>query len=525
MRAPGASDLFDLGEGFYLDFPGDSLQPGCLYEQDHDRFNAGQPAVVYAHVAQQPDRARPARRPVLALLVLQRLEQQARGRLGVRPAPVPGVDGRRGARHRAGQRRLRPARGRRARRLGPTTSSSARAPTRSSTRRSGPTPATSPPPSTWGAAGPRGSAATTPRSPSTRVEPEVVVLPDAVDDPSRPARLARVRRALGRASRRRRTTARPGRTPSRSGPSRSTWHDGLRDSSFVVPTGDSQGDGADRHVLRRRRVGLGPVHQVRRLAGAGAVRAGACSRRWPCSSSGARRGARSSRSPCRAGAGPARSPASPACSTGAIPGRSPPSARSPFRSPCVALLAGAVVRAAAVHRRSRHGLGHRGHRRPARHRLDHRRAVRRLRLRPDLRRGGVDRRRSRRASGPPPATRCRRWHAGSGRSRAAFFPAALVIVVLDLAVIGIPIAIWLFVRWQFIPQVTMLEGLERLPHPRPQRRAGAGSGGGTPRSSRWSSRSLIGTVGVIVGLLAARHLHRAPAVGALGDHRRSARCW
>ena len=46
----------NLGEGFYLDFPGDSLRPGCLYEQDHNRFNAGQPAVVYAHVAQQPDR-------------------------------------------------------------------------------------------------------------------------------------------------------------------------------------------------------------------------------------------------------------------------------------------------------------------------------------------------------------------------------------------------------------------------------------------------------------------------------------
>ena len=49
------SDLFDLGEGFYLDAPGDSLNPGCLYEQDHDRFNEGQPAVVYAHIAQQPD--------------------------------------------------------------------------------------------------------------------------------------------------------------------------------------------------------------------------------------------------------------------------------------------------------------------------------------------------------------------------------------------------------------------------------------------------------------------------------------
>src|SRR5262245_52401448 len=56
MRAPGAADLADLGEGFYLDFPGDALRPGCLYEQDYGRLAAGQPSVVYAHVAQQADR-------------------------------------------------------------------------------------------------------------------------------------------------------------------------------------------------------------------------------------------------------------------------------------------------------------------------------------------------------------------------------------------------------------------------------------------------------------------------------------
>ena len=53
MRGPGAADLADLGAGFYLDFPGDALTPGCLYEQDHDRFNAGEPSVVYAHVVQE----------------------------------------------------------------------------------------------------------------------------------------------------------------------------------------------------------------------------------------------------------------------------------------------------------------------------------------------------------------------------------------------------------------------------------------------------------------------------------------
>ena len=28
MSGPGAADLFDVGEGFYLDFPGDALDPG-----------------------------------------------------------------------------------------------------------------------------------------------------------------------------------------------------------------------------------------------------------------------------------------------------------------------------------------------------------------------------------------------------------------------------------------------------------------------------------------------------------------
>jgi hypothetical protein len=55
MRGPAASDLFGLGEGFYLDFPGDSLQPGCLYERDFDRYAAVQPSTVYAHVVQQAD--------------------------------------------------------------------------------------------------------------------------------------------------------------------------------------------------------------------------------------------------------------------------------------------------------------------------------------------------------------------------------------------------------------------------------------------------------------------------------------
>ena len=54
-RSPGASELDGLGEGFFLDFPGNSLSPGCLYEQDFDKFFAGSAPTIYAHVVQQPD--------------------------------------------------------------------------------------------------------------------------------------------------------------------------------------------------------------------------------------------------------------------------------------------------------------------------------------------------------------------------------------------------------------------------------------------------------------------------------------
>ena len=54
-RAPGAADLYGLGEGFFLDFPGSSLSPGCIYERDFRKYSAGVPATVYAHVVQQPD--------------------------------------------------------------------------------------------------------------------------------------------------------------------------------------------------------------------------------------------------------------------------------------------------------------------------------------------------------------------------------------------------------------------------------------------------------------------------------------
>ncbi len=56
MRGPGADDLFRLGEGMYLDFPGGALEPACIYETDFKRYSEDLPAVVYAHVVQQDDR-------------------------------------------------------------------------------------------------------------------------------------------------------------------------------------------------------------------------------------------------------------------------------------------------------------------------------------------------------------------------------------------------------------------------------------------------------------------------------------
>ncbi|MGI9623013.1 MAG: Vps62-related protein, partial [Acidimicrobiales bacterium] len=53
--APTASDLFGLSEGFYLDFPGGALSPGCIYETDFNRYSDGEPVVVYAHIVQQSD--------------------------------------------------------------------------------------------------------------------------------------------------------------------------------------------------------------------------------------------------------------------------------------------------------------------------------------------------------------------------------------------------------------------------------------------------------------------------------------
>ena len=53
-EAPTAADLFELGAGYYLDLPGNPLRPGCSYETAYREWNAGAPALIYAHIARDP---------------------------------------------------------------------------------------------------------------------------------------------------------------------------------------------------------------------------------------------------------------------------------------------------------------------------------------------------------------------------------------------------------------------------------------------------------------------------------------
>ena len=58
-HGPTAADLYGLGDGYYLDLPGDPLRPDCTYEEQFRRWNAGRAPVVYAHLVQEagvPDR-------------------------------------------------------------------------------------------------------------------------------------------------------------------------------------------------------------------------------------------------------------------------------------------------------------------------------------------------------------------------------------------------------------------------------------------------------------------------------------
>src|SRR6185312_15951089 len=56
MQAPTMRDIYGKDSEYFLDFPGNPLQPGCSYERWFEKISEGQPATVYAHIATQPDR-------------------------------------------------------------------------------------------------------------------------------------------------------------------------------------------------------------------------------------------------------------------------------------------------------------------------------------------------------------------------------------------------------------------------------------------------------------------------------------
>jgi hypothetical protein len=55
ISAPTAADLAGKGEGWYLDLPGNPLDPGCDYERWFDQASAGSAPTLYARTATDPD--------------------------------------------------------------------------------------------------------------------------------------------------------------------------------------------------------------------------------------------------------------------------------------------------------------------------------------------------------------------------------------------------------------------------------------------------------------------------------------
>jgi hypothetical protein len=97
----------------------------------------------------------------------------------------------------------------------------------------------------------------------------------------------------------------------------------------------------------------------------------------------------------------------------------------------------------------------------------------------------------------------RAWRVVRARARAllvAFVVAVVVIVLVSLTVIGVPVATWLFVRWQFMPQAAVLEGLGR--------RASLRRSGALTRRRWWHTALVTGVTlavvngfGIVVGLV------------------------
>ncbi len=55
IKAPKASDLAGKGEGWYLDLPGNPLNPGCDYERWFDQASTGKQPTLYARLAPDAD--------------------------------------------------------------------------------------------------------------------------------------------------------------------------------------------------------------------------------------------------------------------------------------------------------------------------------------------------------------------------------------------------------------------------------------------------------------------------------------
>ena len=113
---PTAEDLGAGLTGYHLDFPGNPLEAGCDYEEWADAV--GTEPTTYAHVVDRGGPGQPAGAPVLVLLPVQRLHQQARGRLGDGPARLRRHRRGGGARRDTAGGRVQPARGHRGRRVG-----------------------------------------------------------------------------------------------------------------------------------------------------------------------------------------------------------------------------------------------------------------------------------------------------------------------------------------------------------------------------------------------------------------------
>ena len=170
QRGPGSSDLFSLGEGFYLDFPGDALDPGCVYEKDFRAYSGDRRPVVYGHIARQADAPDQLAVQYWFYWYYNDWNNVHESDWEGIPAALRRGHGRRGPRHPAGQHRIRPARGRRARPLGQRQAEQAGDPAGGATPRAAPTPATTTRRSTSAAVAPRASAADNTDGPSTMLD-------------------------------------------------------------------------------------------------------------------------------------------------------------------------------------------------------------------------------------------------------------------------------------------------------------------------------------------------------------------